>query len=160
MLFTMWWGFWGILGSYIGGVVGAGILVGVGLVPSLAYTLATLPALIPMFLIYRGYLSKHGVDPLFRDLVYKEADRSKTHRIRAWFCFILINMVILNFVYAYGLLEIEYLLGLVPPAMFWFYIYGFMIGNVIPSIILVPLMVRGLSSLVDRQGLVNIGWLS
>jgi hypothetical protein len=160
MLFTMWWGFWGCLSSYIGGVIGAGLLVGVGLAPSAAYTLATFPTLIPMFVVYRGYLSKHGVDPLFRDLTDKEVEGVKTHRARAWFYFIVINLVILSFVNAYLSIGIEYLFGLIPPGVFWFWIWGFIIGNLIPSVILMPILVRGLSSLVTRQGLVNYGWLS
>jgi len=38
-------------------------MVGLGVVPSLLYSVADLLTALPVFLIYRGILSRRGIDP-------------------------------------------------------------------------------------------------
>lgn len=160
IVFTMWWGAWGILGAYLGAVIGAGLMVGLGVVPSVLYSVADLMTALPVFVIYRGILSKRGIDPLFRDLVDKEVDGVKAKRGQAWFWFILIPTVAVNVLGAELGVGIEYLLGLIPPGLFWFWWWGWVASGVVPMIIFTPFLVKGLTSMVTRQNLVNQGWFT
>ncbi|MEM4092860.1 MAG: hypothetical protein QW837_07445 [Conexivisphaerales archaeon] len=54
----------------------------------------------------------------------------------------------------------ENLLGLIPPGAYWIFWYGWFLGNVVSTIILAPIMIRGLSGLLERQGLFNEGWFT
>ncbi|MGC9145633.1 MAG: hypothetical protein ACP5GS_05925 [Nitrososphaeria archaeon] len=160
IIFTMWWGLWGMIGAYLGAVIGAGLMVGLGVVPSVLYSISDfVTALIP-FIVYRGLLAKRGIDPLFRDLVFKQIHGYPAKRKEAWAWFILIPTFISNVVGAEIGVGIQYLLGLIPPAAFWFWWWGWVISGVIPMIIFTPILVAGLTDLVERQGLINYGWIS
>ncbi len=98
LVFTMWWGAWGMLGAYVGCVVGAGVLVGTGPVPSILYSISDLIPPLIAFVIYRGFLANRGIDPLWRDLTDKEVAGVKTKRVQAWVWFILLNGVVLNLI--------------------------------------------------------------
>ncbi|MGD0204592.1 MAG: hypothetical protein ABSC20_11915 [Candidatus Bathyarchaeia archaeon] len=160
LVFTMWWGIWGIASAYIGCVLGAGLMVGLGVVPSLAYSISDfIPPLIA-FIIYRGLLSKQGFDPLWRDLTDKEVGGVKTKRIGAWFWFILINGLILNAISAELGIGIQYQLGLIPGNAYWVWWAGWFVGDLLAMVIITPVLVKGLTNLVERQGLVNHGWIT
>ena len=160
LLFTMWWGIWGVIGSYLALVIGGGLLVGMGIVPSLLTALSAIIATAVHFVIYRGLLAKRGYDPLWRDLVFKEIDGVKAKRAGAWAWFIIINGIIINAVSTEVGLGFSYLLGLVPPGAFWFWWAGYFVGDILPFIVLMPILVAGLSGIVTRSGLVNSGWLT
>jgi integral membrane sensor domain MASE1 len=160
IVFTLWWGVWGMLGGYIGCVIGAGLMVGVGVVPSILYAISDLVPFIVMFAVYRGVLAKRGIDPLMRDLTDKEVRGTKTHRGLAWLWFIIINALVLNAISAELGIGIEYALGLVPAGAFWFWWAGWFAGDGLAMIIITPILVKGLTSLVERQGLVNYGWVT
>jgi len=160
IVFTLWWGLWGMLGGYIGCVVGAGLMVGLGVVPSVAYAVSDLVPFLVMFALYRGVLAKSGIDPLMRDLTDKEVRGTKTKRGLAWLWFIVINVLVLNAISAELGIGIQNVLGLIPPGAFWLYWYGWFAGDGIAMIIITPILVKGLTSLVERQGLVNYGWVT
>jgi hypothetical protein len=170
LVFTMWWGIWGIIAAYVGCVVGAGLMVGLGVVPSLAYSVSDLVPPLFAFIIWRGLLANRGYDPLWRDLTDKEVAGVKTKRASAWFWFVLMNGVILNAISAELGVGIEYQLGLIPtgsvavlgasiPA-FWGWWMGWFFGDLLAMVIITPVLVKGLTSLVERQGLVNHGWVT
>jgi len=160
LVFTLWWGFWGALSGYLGCVIGAGLMVGLGVVPSVLYSVADFVPFVAMFAIYRGVLAPRGIDPLNRDLTDKVVRGFKTHRALAWLAFIGINAVVLNAISAELGVGIEYLLGLVPSGAYWFWWWGWFAGDAVAMIIITPILVKGLTSLVERQGLVNDGWLT
>jgi hypothetical protein len=160
LVFTMWWGIWGILGGYIGCVLGAGLMVGLGVVPSVLYATSDLVPFLLMFPIYRGLLAKRGLDPLLRDLTDKDIRGTKTHRGLAWLSFIGINGIVLNAISAELGVGIQYALGLVPTGAYWFWWWGWFLGDAVAMIIITPILVKGLTSLVERQGLVNRGWVT
>lgn len=160
MVFTMWWGLWGMLGGYLGCVIGAGLMVGLGIVPSILYSVSDFVPFMLMFIIYRGVLAKTGIDPLFRDLTDKDVKGYKTHRGLAWMWFIVINAIVLNAVSAELGVGIEYELGLIPTGAYWFWWAGWFAGAVVAMIIIVPIIEKGLTSLVERQGLINFGWIT
>ncbi len=93
LVFIMWWGFWGALGSYVGTVIGSGLLAGLGLVPALLDGFADLIPALLVFIVYRGIMTKYGYDPLWRDLVFKVVDGVKAKRASACMWFILFNGV-------------------------------------------------------------------
>jgi len=160
MVFSMWWGLWGMLGGYLGAVIGAGLMVGLGVVPSLLYATGDLVYPLLSFIAYRGFLAKRGIDPLWRDLVFKEIHGTPAKRKAAWVWFILLNGIIFNIPSAELGVGIQYALGLIPPSAFWFWWWGWFISDAIPLIIITPIIVKGLSNLVERQGLVNLGWIT
>jgi len=160
IVFTLWWGIWGAIGAYIGGVVGAGLMVGVGVVPSLLSSFSVLFTSLATFIFYRGFLAKHGIDPLMRDLIDREISGYRTHRAQAWMWLILTNAVIFNFINTEIGINAEYILGLIPPSAYWFWWAGWFLGQVTALIIITPILVKGLTSLVERQGLINLGWVT
>ncbi len=135
-------------------------MVGLGVVPSLAYSVADFIPPFFAFIIYRGVLSNRGIDPLWRDLTEKEVAGVKTKRIGAWFWFILINGVILNAISAELGIGIQYQMGLVPGNVFWLWWAGWFVGDLLAMVIITPVLVKGLTNLVERQGLVNHGWVT
>jgi integral membrane sensor domain MASE1 len=149
-----------MLSGYIGCVVGAGLMVGLGVVPSVLYALSDLVPFLIMFIVYRGILAKRGIDPLMRDLTDKEVRGTKTSRGKAWFWFIVINVLVLNAISAELGIGFQYWLGLVPANAFWIWWAGWFVGDGLAMIIITPILVKGLTSLVERQGLVNHGWVT
>jgi len=160
LVFTMWWGAWGMLGAYVGCVIGAGILVGIGPVPSIVYSISDLVPPLFAFVLYRGLLANRGYDPLWRDLTDKEVAGVKTKRLGAWFWFVIINGVILNIISAEIGVGVQYEFGLVSPGGFWPFWIGWALGDAVAMVIITPVLVKGLTSLVERQGLVNHGWIT
>lgn len=160
LVFTMWWGIWGIGAAYIGCVLGAGLMVGLGVVPSLAYSVSDLIPPLVAFVLWRGVLAKQGYDPLWRDLTDKEVAGVKTKRAGQWFWFVLINGIVLNIISGFLGVGIEYELGLVPTNAFWYWLGGWIVGDLLAMVIITPVLVKGLTSLVERQGLVNHGWVT
>jgi len=160
LIFSMWWGIWGIVGSFIAAIVGSGLLIGMGVIPAIIYSFGNLVPYALAFIVYRGFLSKIGIDPLFRDLTASEIQGYKTHRAAAWGWFILINLVIGALLSTQLGVGAEYMLGLVPAEAYWFWWWGWYVSAVLATAILVPIVVRGLSSVVERQGLINEGWVT
>jgi integral membrane sensor domain MASE1 len=160
LVFTMWWGIWGILAAYVGCVIGAGLMVGLGVVPSLAYSIADFVPPLVAFAVWRGVLAKRGYDPLWRDLTEKQIAGVKTKRAGEWFWFVLINGVILNAISAELGVGIEYQMGLVPGGAYWYWWGGWFVGDLLAMVIITPVLVKGLTNLVERQGLVNHGWVT
>lgn len=112
------------------------------------------------FIVYRGLLSKRGFDPLWRDLTEKEIAGVKTKRPMAWVWFVLINGVILNLISAELGIGIQYQMGLIPSNLFWLYWWGWFVGDLVAMVVITPVLVKGLTNLVERQGLINHGWVT
>ncbi|MGA3061333.1 MAG: hypothetical protein ABSD92_13340 [Candidatus Bathyarchaeia archaeon] len=160
LVFTMWWGIWGIGAAYIGCVLGAGLFVGVPLVPSIVYAVSDFVPPLVAFVVYRGLLAQRGFDPLWRDLTDKEIAGVKTKRSMAWVWFVLINGVALNLVSAELGIGIQYQMGLIPSNLFWLYWWGWFVGDLVAMVVITPVLVKGLTNLVERQGLINHGWVT
>jgi len=160
LVFTMWWGAWGMLGAYVGCVIGAGVLVGTGPVPSIVYSIGDLVPPLFAFVIYRGLLANRGYDPLWRDLTDKEVAGVKTKRGGAWVWFVLINGVILNLLSGVIGVGVLWEMGVIAVNAFWLWFIGWVVGDLVAMVIITPVLVKGLTSLVERQGLVNHGWIT
>ena len=162
LVFSMWWGIWGMLGAYLGCAIGAGILVpGTGpLSTCLLYAISDFIPPFVAFLVYRGFLAQRGYDPMWRDLTDKEVAGVKTNRAGAWIWFVLINVVLLNVVSGFVGVGILWKMGSVATNAFWIGIAGWFLGDAVAMIIITPILVKGLTSLVERQGLMNHGWVT
>lgn len=150
VLFTLWWGGWGILGSYVGSVVGGGLLTGAPLLQALTVNICNLIPLILIFVLYRGYLARTGVDPMGRDIF-------NSRKAAFWFVFWI--MLVTNAVQ--GLIGVGGLVifGAVPPASFLVALGAWIVGNII-VLIAFPFMSRYLTPVVERYGLLTRGWVS
>jgi integral membrane sensor domain MASE1 len=135
-------------------------MVGLGPVASGAYAISDLIPPLIAFIVYRGLLANRGIDSLWRDLTDKEVAGFKTNRVAAWALFIAINGVIINAVSAELGVGIENYLGLIPPGAFWGWWAGWFFGDLLAMIIITPVLVKGLTNLVERQGLINGGWIT
>ena len=160
LVFTMWWGIWGPIGAYVGCVIGAGLLVGTGIVPSLAYAVSDFVPPFFAFVLYRGLLANRGYDPLWRDLTDKEVAGVKTKRAGAWTWFVVINGVVLNLISGVIGVGILWEMKVIATNAFWPWFIGWVVGDLVAMVIITPVLVKGLTSLVERQGLVNYGWVT
>jgi integral membrane sensor domain MASE1 len=110
--------------------------------------------------LYRGLLANKGYDPLWRDLTDKEVAGVKTKRTGAWFWFVLINGVILNLISGVIGVGILWDMKIIATNAFWPWFIGWIVGDLVAMVIITPVLVKGLTSLVERQGLVNHGWIT
>jgi integral membrane sensor domain MASE1 len=135
-------------------------MVGLGPVASAAYAISDFIPPLVVFIVYRGFLANRGIDPLWRDLTDKEVAGVKTKRVTAWILFIAINGLILNAISAELGVGIENYLGLIPSGAYWGWWAGWFFGDLLAMIIITPVLVKGLTKLVERQGLINGGWIT
>ncbi len=159
IVFALWWGFYGIMASYLGSVI-AGFLLGTGLIPNLLGSLPNLIGPLAAFVIWRGFLAKRGLDPLMRDLTEKEVQGVPARTKEQWFWHILINVGIFNVAGAFMYVSLFVAMGLIPAGAYWIWWAGWVAGDVIPLTVILPLLTKTLSPMVERSGLVNLGWLS
>lgn len=150
VLFTLWWGMWGILGAWIGSVVGAGMLTGLPIIPSLTFSIGDLVPALLIFILYRGYLVKHGVDPFGKDILH-------SFKSAAWFVFWVMGVT--NIIGGLWGVWVLTGLGFVPVNAYWIGAGLWIIGDAI-VLILMPFMSRYLTPIVERYGLLTRGWVS
>ena len=150
VLFTLWWGMWGVLGAFLGSVVGAGLLTGLPILPALGFSIGDFIPAILIFLLYRGYLIKRDVDPFGRDILSKP-------KSAAWFVFWV--MGITNVIGGLWGVWILTVLGFVPLHAYWFGASLWIIGDAI-VLLMMPFMSKYLTPIVERYGLLTKGWIS
>jgi hypothetical protein len=148
--FAIWFGIWGLLIGYVGTFLGAGLLSGIPLLVAIPFSFVDWFQLgIPM-LAYRALANRFGVDPMGKD-VYSP---------RGLAFFVVFGAVLPNAVGALYGITILSAGGLVPPDAFWPGVIGWWVGNMIVSIIIAPILLRGLSSVIERYGLTSYGLLT
>ena len=150
VVFTLWWGIWGIAGAWIGAVVGSGLLTGLPIIPALAFSIGDLVPALLIFLLYRGYLNKHGVDPLGRDIL-----RSK--KSAAWFAIWV--MGITNIIGGLWGVWVLVALGFVPAGAYLLGAGLWILGDAI-VLLIAPFLAKYVTPVVERFGLINTGWVS
>jgi len=157
--FALWWGLYGIAASYLGSVI-SGFMLGTGLVPNLLGSLPNLIGPLAAFVIWRGILSRRGLDPLMRDLTEKEIRGFKTKRAEQWFWHLLLNVGVFNILGAFIYVGLFVYMGLIPAGAYWVWWLGWVAGDVIPLTVITPLLIKSLTPMIERSGLINLGWLS
>jgi len=150
IVFTWWWGLWGVIAAFLGCFIGAGLLVGLPVIPSLAFSVGDLvPALLTL-IFYRGFLKKIGVDPLGRDILTNK---------KAAFWFVVWVMGITNIIGGLWGVWMLVVLGIVPPSAYWFGSALWIIGDAI-VLIIAPFLSKALTPIVERFGLITKGLIS
>ncbi len=150
IVFTWWWGLWGVIAAFLGCFIGAGLLTGLPVIPSLAFSVGDfVPALLTLT-FYRGFLKKIGVDPLGRDILTNK---------KAAFWFVLWVMGITNIIGGLWGVWMLVVLGIVPPSAYWLGSALWIIGDAI-VLIIAPFLSKALTPIVERYGLIAKGLIS
>ena len=148
--FAIWFGIWGLLIGYLGTFIGAGLLTGIPLLLAIPFAFVDWFQLgIPM-LAYRGLANRFGVDPMGKDV----------YSARGFAFFAVFGAIIPNAVGALYGITILATGGLVPMDAFWPGVIAWWVGNMIVSIIIAPILLAGLSPVVERYGLTSQGLLT
>jgi integral membrane sensor domain MASE1 len=148
--FAIWFGAWGLLIGYLGTFIGPGLLGGTPLLVAIPFSFVDWFQLgIPM-LAYRGLANRFGVDPMGKDV----------YTARGIIFFVVFGVILPNAAGALYGITILSVGGLVPPEAFWPGVIGWWVGNMIVSIIIAPILLRGLSPVVERYGLTSFGLLT
>ena len=148
--FAIWFGAWGLLIGYVGTFIGPGLLGGTPLLVAIPFSFVDWLQLgIPM-LAYRALAYRFGVDPMGKDV----------YSLRGFIFFLVFGVALPNAAGALYGIAILSAGGLVPPDAFWPGVIGWWVGNVIVSIIIAPILLRGLSSVIERYGLTSYGLIT
>jgi hypothetical protein len=150
VVFTLWWGIWGILGAWVGAFIGSGLLTGLPVLPALGFSIGDLIPALLIFLLYRGYLRKHGVDPLGRDIL-------KSKKSAFWFAVWV--MGITNIFGGLWGVWILVILGFVPANAYLLGAGLWILGDAI-VLLIAPFLSKYVTPVVERFGLINSGWVS
>ncbi len=148
--FAIWFGIWGLLIGYVGTFIGPGLLAGTPLLVNIPFSFVDWFQLgIPM-LAYRGLANRFGVDPMGKDIYSR----------KGFVFFLVFGAILPNAVGALYGVTILWANQLVPPDAYWLTVFGWWLGNVVVSIIIAPILLTGLSSVVERYGLTSHGLLT
>jgi len=150
VVFTLWWGLWGILGAFLGSVIGAGLLTGLPIIPSLGFSIGDLVPALLIFLLYRSYLQRAGVDPLGKDILTSK-------KAAAWFAFWVMGVT--NIIGGMWGVWVLVQLGFVPIHAYWIGAGLWILGDAI-VLLLAPFLSKYLTPIVERYGLITKGWIS
>ncbi len=151
MLFTLWWGIWGVAGTYIGTFIGAGVLTGISTPTALLFGLSDTVAVIISFMIYRAYASKHNISPFGADIL---------HKPRALGLFILWIVVITNVIGAFIGVTILQIAGLITASNYLPALGIWIIGDAIMLLVFMPVTSKFVTPVLAKHGLVTEGWFS
>ncbi len=148
--FGNWFGAWGLLIGYIGTFLGASLPGGIPWLVAIPFSFVDWFQLgIPM-LAYRALASRFGVDPMGKDIYSR----------KGFAFFVVFGGILPNAVGALYGLGVLSLAGLPPENGFWPAVFGWWAGNLFVSIIIAPILLRGLSSVVERYGLTSHGLIT
>jgi len=141
--FIIWFGGWGFLIGFLGGFLGAGLLVGTPILVAIPFGFGDFFQMGIPFFAYRLLAPRFGLDQLGRDVYTRKG-----------FLFFLLTAVLPNNLIGalYGV-WILILGGLIPVEAFWPSVIAWWFGNCVVTVVIAPIIMRGLSSVVERLGL-------
>ncbi|MFN8453509.1 MAG: hypothetical protein U0401_02380 [Anaerolineae bacterium] len=141
--FALWFGGWGFIIGFLGGFLGSGLLAGTPLPVAIPFGLVDFIQFGIPLICYRTLAQNFGVDQLGRDVYTPKG-----------FIFFLLTTVIPNNLLG-GVLGVAILMGggLIPADAFGASVIAWWIGNMIVTVIIAPILLRSLSSVVERMGL-------
>lgn len=150
VVFTLWWGLWGVIAAGIGCFIGAGLLTGMPLIPSLAFSVGDFVPALLILIFYRGVLAKRGIDPLGRDIL-------KSKKAMLWFAVWVMGITnVIGGIWGVWVLTI---LGFVPKNAFWIGAGLWILGDAI-VLLIAPFLAVSLTPIVRRYGLLAKGLIS
>jgi hypothetical protein len=141
--FILWFSGWGLVIAVLLGVIGAGILSGLPLSIALVFGPVDMVSGIPILLAYRWLAPRFGLDPLGRDV----------YTPKGFIFFFLAVSVITRLISATYGVGVLYLFGLLPPDAVPISWLGWFIGDLIVTVVIAPILMRGLGPVVERFGL-------
>ncbi|MCC6356607.1 MAG: hypothetical protein IT577_22190 [Verrucomicrobiae bacterium] len=151
-LVTYWFGAWGLIASFIGAFIGAGLLTGMPIFFALPFAVADIfEPLLPV-LILRTIAPRLGIHPLAGNLLAKPWSRY------ALFC--IFGAALPPFLSGLWGTWILTLAGFVPPTAFFAAVFSWWFGAFVLLAILVPPIASALSGYLHKTGLACHGWLS
>jgi hypothetical protein len=146
VLFTLYWGIWGIAGAYLGSVIGGGIFIGLPVHVSVIYGLGDLIAALMIYLVYNSKMLKtHGVSKYGDDIF-------KSKAAAAWFIswIVVVTNILGGLVGVTALLE----LGEVTSTTYLIALAAWVIGDALLLIIL-PALSEWLTPIMMKNGLID-----
>ncbi len=141
--FALWFGGWGFLIGFLGGFLGSGLLTGTPILVAIPFGFVDFFQFGIPLLAHRLLAPRFGLDPLGRDVYTRKG-----------FIFFVLTSAIPNNGIG-GLVGVSILTwgGLIPPDAFLPSFIAWWIGNTIVTIVIAPILLKGLSSVVERLGL-------
>ena len=146
VLFTLWWGIWGVAGAYIGSLVGAGLFAGLSPAVSILFSTGDLVAAILILILYRStILKKQSISPYGSDIL-------SNPKAFAWF----ISWIVVVTNVLGGLIGVTILLelGFVTAATYSLNLGVWIVGDAI-VLILFPFLSKCLTPIMERKGLLQ-----
>lgn len=143
--FAIWFGGWGFVIAYLGNFIGAGLLVTPPFPLPIALWFGTVDLIqlgLPM-LLYRTLAKRFGVNPLGKDV----------YTVRGFIFFVLCAVLPNNII---GGLYGNFILiqtGINPPNTFLLGWFGWVLSNVVVTLVIGSLLLRFLGPVVERFGL-------
>jgi hypothetical protein len=150
--FALWFGLWGIIAAYLGAFIG-GSLGGFPIAVGWYISSVDIIQVIVPFVLYRACAARFGLDPLASDLYSR-------HWLKAWVFFVLSSVFFQNVIAASLNMFILVRVGLMPAGVFWPAVTGWVVGDLIVIPLIMPVVCKFLSPVVERSGLVVRGWIS
>jgi hypothetical protein len=148
--FVMWFGVWGLLIGYIGSFLGAGLLSGLPFLVALPFAAVDIIQFGIPLLGYRLLASRFGVHPLGKDI----------YTGKGFLFFLVFGVILPNGLGAlYGVTVLR-MVGFVPPEAWGLAVIGWWVGNMVISAIIAPILLRTVTPIIERYGLVCHGCIT
>lgn len=141
---TYWFGGWGLIASFIGAVVGSGILTGMPVVFALPFGLADIVEPLLPFVLLRTVGRRMGLEPLAANLL------SSTKNITLFIIFGALLPPFLSGIWGVWILNLA---GFVPDEVFWIAVGSWWLGAAVLLGLFVPPICRALSPTLQKTGL-------
>ncbi|MHB8135952.1 MAG: hypothetical protein ACYDH1_17215 [Anaerolineaceae bacterium] len=145
--FALWFGGWGFIIGFLGGFLGSGLLTGTPVLVALPFGFVDFFQFGIPLVAYRLLAPKFGLDQLGRDVYTK----------KGFLFFLLCAVIPNNGIGAFLGVGILTLGGLIPSEAYLPSVIAWWLGNSIVTIVIAPILLRGLSSVVERLGLTMHG---
>ncbi|OGO67699.1 MAG: hypothetical protein A2Z49_03210 [Chloroflexi bacterium RBG_19FT_COMBO_56_12] len=141
--FAIWFGGWGFIIGFLGGFLGSGLLTGTPILVAIPFGFVDFFQFGIPLIAYRLLAPRFGLDQLGRDV----------YTLKGFIFFVLTSVLPNNGIGALVGVGILTVGGLIPADAYWPSVITWWIGNSIVSIVIAPILLRGLSSVVERLGL-------
>ena len=145
---TYWFGGWGIIASFIGAVVGSGLLSGMPVVFAVPFGVADIIEPLLPFLLLRTVGKRLGFHPLGIDLV---------SRPRNAVLFVIFGAIAPPFISGLWGSWILHVAGFVPSGAFWGAVASWWLGAAVLLAVLVPPICRAMAPSLARSRIACLG---
>lgn len=147
-IITYWFGGWGLIASFIGAVVGSGLLQGMPIIFALPFAVADIIEPLIPFLILRTAGPRLGLHPLGSNFL---------SRTRNALLFLSFGALLPPFISGLWGSWILYIAGFVPQKAFWVAVGSWWLGAAVLLGVLVPPICRAMGPTLHRSGIACVG---